>query len=85
MKPRHATMFNDKIHMYTLHGVYHKKGSPAYINEVYGNILWFIRARQYSNTIAYCKACGYNKETQVLWVLKYGTSLPNKLEDYNNA
>ncbi len=71
-----------EVEGYFLRNEFHKKGGPAFINKGrrHPSISWYINGTEYTNVVDYCKACGYNKQIQALWVLKYGNTLPSKLD-----
>jgi hypothetical protein len=59
----------------------HKRGSPAFISYGTGRVFWYLYGKEYHDTIEYCKACKYNKERTLMWILKYGHTLPRNLRD----
>ncbi len=61
----------------------HRIGHPAII-WIYGTqknkrIEWKVNGYSYSTTTTYCEACGFDEETTLMWVLKYGPKLPNSI------
>jgi hypothetical protein len=54
----------------------HYIGGPAVCDTRTDYIMWVVHGVSYSATLEYCKACGFDEETTMVWVLKYGDELP---------
>lgn len=59
--------------------VCHNIGYPAGTNKNSGRIIWHINGMSYICTRNYCEACGFDEETTMFWLLKYGESLPHRM------
>lgn len=63
---------------------WHRIGNPAviYFNE--NRVDWWAFNRRFIDTREYCEACGFDEETTVYWMLKYGDELPRDRDIYAN-
>ncbi len=58
----------------------HRVGAPALIFGMsYKSVMWFIHGTPYVDTQLYCEACRFDKENTMLWMLRYGTRLPDTM------
>jgi len=60
------------------HTIYHKIGGPSTI--IGNNVIYEYNGFVFTNTKEYCYVCGFDDETTMLWVIKYGDSLPLTLD-----
>jgi hypothetical protein len=58
----------------------HRIGGPAFINEGIDAVEWYVEGMIYCDTRQYCEACGFSGEETLYWVLKYGDTLPETLD-----
>lgn len=72
---------NVAVVSYFLGVQFHKRGSPAWIDYILGRVGWYIKDKEYFDTVEYCKACKYNRQTTTMWILKYGHTLLKKLNE----
>ncbi len=61
------------------YGRLHRIGKPAVMTPT--NVWWYINGDHEYETERYCELCEFDKETTVLWLLKYGEQLPNDIND----
>lgn len=64
--------------------IMHNTHGPAYINKIDGrdeDILYIVHDIIILETREYCEACGFSDEDTVLWLLKYGETLPINHKD----
>lgn len=71
-----VTINNRTTTAFLLDRQFHKVGGPAVIHAS-GGIEFFYRGRLFNTTMAYCKACGFDEQETLLWVLRYGENLPS--------
>ncbi len=64
---------------YHLH--YHRIGGPAWIDLDDGEITWWFNNLLYEDVTDYCEKCGFDSETSMFWILKYGEWLPKNIKD----
>ncbi len=59
----------------------HRIDGPSMEDE-FGRITFHINNYLYNVTKAYCKDAGMDDETTLLWVMKYGETLPHNIRDF---
>jgi hypothetical protein len=55
---------------------YHRVGGPAWIGNSDGKLFWFHENRMIHFVQPYCEVCGFDEQTTVFWLLRYGNTLP---------
>jgi G:T-mismatch repair DNA endonuclease (very short patch repair protein) len=66
-------------HRVTKEGL-HNLGLPAIYFREY-DLIWAIHGTIYRETKAYCYDAGFDDETTTIWLLSYGTTLPDNIDD----
>lgn len=56
----------------------HRTDGPAVIDKTYGKCSWWVNDENITNTEKFCSKTGLDKETTLMFVLKYGETLPDK-------
>lgn len=66
-------------YMVMINGVwdYHKIGSPAIDSDDPHFIAFYCRGKIYTDSVDYCKWCGFDDAETALFILKYGHVLPS--------
>ncbi len=60
---------------------WHRVGGPAFINDN-GSCSWYVNDSAYMGVENYCNACGFDDETTLIWVMKYGERLPRVISEF---
>ncbi len=79
---RHEFYGGDIICTMRAHGdkaVWHREDGPAF-HCVSGLIMWFLFDRRIYYTQEYCEECGFSEEETIIWLLKYGNTLPTHID-----
>lgn len=65
-------------YMYMKNGkwIYHRKGKPAIDSKDVNFMAFYHEGTLYTDSVVFCKACGYSDEETMLFVLEHGHDLP---------
>ena len=56
----------------------HRTDGPAVIDKTNGRCSWWVSDVNFTDTEKFCEKSGFDKETTLIFVLKYGDRLPDK-------
>ena len=64
---------------------WHRIDGPAFIDLQVNYVSFYIHGKNYDSTKEFCNKAGMSDEDTLMWVLKYGDSLPYAIEDFYGA